>query len=178
MFLTPPRFSPSYNTVGPASRALCRSSTSRAGWASVKSCTSTAPRRSITTSTLAAPGTTRTALDWASPERRADPSRAAQRGRPPGARSLLLARRRRRRGGLHERANRELRFQQRAQRVAHELLGLLLRLPQHHVLRHDDTRQARDVGQELAQLVVMPEDLQAIAVRIERLPRLGVLWID
>jgi hypothetical protein len=24
----------------------------------------------------------------------------------------------------------------------------------------------------------MPEDLEAIAVRIERLPRLGVLWID
>src|SRR5438046_2917845 len=74
MFLMPPRFCPSYSTAGAASRAPCRSSTSRAGLGSVKSWTSTAPRRSITTSTLAEAGSTLTART--SPSRPPDPAGA------------------------------------------------------------------------------------------------------
>src|SRR2546427_7316169 len=41
----------------------------------------------------------------------------------------------------------------------------ILRRTEHHILRHDDARQARDVRQELAELVIMAQDLQPVADR-------------
>src|SRR3989442_459411 len=118
----------------------------------------------------------------ASPAPPAARSRAPA-GRARGARSfagsrglrrrLLRARRPGRRGRrLHERADHEARLEQRTHRVAHELLRPLRRRLERHVLRHDDPRQARDVGQELAHLVVVTQDLHAVAVGIERRARL------
>src|SRR2546422_2464220 len=46
------------------------------------------------------------------------------------------------------------------------------------VLRHDDAPQAGDVGQELAELVVVADDLEAVLVGVERLPRLDRLRLD
>src|SRR5206468_652042 len=77
-------------------------------------------------------------------------------GRLP-RRRLLPPRRRRRRRGLDEGPDRELRLEQRARRIAQHFLRLLLGQLEAYFLRHDDARQARDVGQELAELVVMAE---------------------
>src|SRR6185503_5483905 len=74
---------------------------------------------------------------------------------------------------LHERANRELPDEQRARGITHEAHDLLIGLAQQYFMRHHDPLEARDVGQELADLVVMPEHFQSIAIRIERRPRLG-----
>src|SRR5438046_1128989 len=92
---------------------------------------------------------------WAWPGRPADPLRAARRRTPriacsPCAPRALLGRCTSRRRRLHERADPELRLEQRAERVAQQLLRLLRRRLEDHVLRNDDARQARDVGQELA----------------------------
>src|SRR5213076_2161426 len=51
-------------------------------------------------------------------------------------------------------------------------LRLRLRRLENHVLRHDDAPQARDVGEELAQLIVVSDDLQAVLVGVERRSRL------
>src|SRR5207249_3038039 len=96
--------------------------------------------------------------------------------RPPAR--TLLGRRWGRRRRLHEGADGELRLEQRAERVGQQLLRLARGRLEHHVLRDDDARQARDVGQELAQLVVMPDDLEAVAVGVERRSRLDRLGLD
>src|SRR2546430_3679324 len=93
------------------------------------------------------------------------PSRARTRRllrpRPPPARRL------------HERANRELGEQQRAERVAQQFLRGGRCRRELHVLRHDDARQRRDVRQVFADLVVMPVDLEPVAIGVERRSRLG-----
>src|SRR5207247_6495979 len=104
---------------------------------------------------------------WAWPGRPADPLRAARRRTPriacsPRAPRALPGRRRSRRRRLHERADPELRLEQRAERVAQQLLRLLRGRLEDHVLRDDDERLARAVGEELAQLVVVPDDLEAV----------------
>src|SRR6266545_1658260 len=77
-------------------------------------------------------------------------------------------------GRLHERANRELGQEQRAHRVAEQLLHRRRGRGQDDVLRHDDARQRRDVGEILADLVVMAVHLEPVAVRVERRAGLGV----
>src|SRR6266550_4549827 len=98
---------------------------------------------------------------------RMSPDRSSERNgsRPPP--SYEKTRRSSRRRRFDERADPELRLEQRAERVAQQLLRLLRRRLEDHVLRDDDARQARDVGQELAQLVVVPDDLEAVPVRVE-----------
>src|SRR2546425_7729453 len=96
----------------------------------------------------------------------------------PCAPRALLGRRSSRRRRFDERADPELRLEQRAERVAQQLLRLLRGRLEDHVLRDDDARQARDVGQELAQLVVVPDDLEAVPVRVEGRPRLDGLGLD
>src|SRR6266516_4026044 len=71
--------------------------------------------------------------------------------RPPRPHPSWPAMGRRRR--LHEGADGELRLEQRAERVGQQLLRLARGRLEHHVLRDDDARQARDVGEELPQLV-------------------------
>src|SRR5438046_2342228 len=78
-----------------------------------------------------------------------------------------------RRGRLHERPNRELGQEQRARGVAEQLLRGGRRGRQHDILRHDDARQGRDVGEIFADLVVMAVDLEPVAVGVERRARLG-----
>src|SRR3989442_9886828 len=86
-------------------------------------------------------------------------------------RSRGLGRRRCRR--LHERPNGEFAQEQRTRRVAEQLLRGRRCRREHHVLRLEDARQRRDVGGMLADLVVMPVDLEQIAVRIEEQAGLG-----
>src|SRR5437762_8318547 len=82
-------------------------------------------------------------------------------------RRLLPGGRRRRRRRLDEGPDRELGLEQRADRVGQHFLRLLLRWLEDHFLRHDDAWQAGDVGQELAEIVVMAEDLEAVPVGVE-----------
>src|SRR6266850_4314530 len=76
-------------------------------------------------------------------------------------------------GRLHEGANLELGEQQRACGVGEQLLRGRGRARQRDVLRYDDPRQRRDVGEILADLIVMAEDLEPVAVGVERIPGLG-----
>src|SRR5436309_16054844 len=74
---------------------------------------------------------------------------------------------------LHEGPNREFGQEQSTRGIAEQLLRGRRCGRQHHVLRHDDARQRRDVGEIFADLVVMPVDLEPIAVRIEGRAGLG-----
>src|SRR6266581_7748847 len=71
--------------------------------------------------------------------------------------------RRRRPGRFHEGANRELGQEQRARRVAEQFLHRRRGGRQNDVLRHDDARQRRDIGEILADLVVMAVHLEPVA---------------
>src|SRR5213078_4557715 len=84
-------------------------------------------------------------------------------------------RRRRRRGSrrLDEGSDRELREQQRARGVAQQLLHGRRGHRERDVLRHDDARQGRDVGEVLADLVVVAVHLEPVPVRVERRAGLG-----
>src|SRR5688572_15766128 len=84
----------------------------------------------------------------------------------------------RRQRGLHERADRELREQQRAERIAEELLGLRRGARERDVLRHDDARQRRDVGEVLADLVVVAVHLEPVAIGVEQRAGLGGERLD
>src|SRR5712691_5491044 len=79
----------------------------------------------------------------------------------------------RRQRRFHERANRELGQEQRARRVAEQLLHRRRGGRQNDVLRHDDARQRRDVAEILADLVVMAVHLEPVAIGIERRAGLG-----
>src|SRR5256886_17299759 len=95
-----------------------------------------------------------------------------------GLRGRALLGRGRRGCGLDERADDELGLEQRPQRVVEHLLRLLLRRMEDHVLRHDNARQAGDVRQELAELVVMAQDLQAVAVGDRKSTRVDREWLE
>src|SRR5712692_6407017 len=69
---------------------------------------------------------------------------------------------------LHERPNRKLGQQQRPRRVAEELLRGRRGRRQRDVLRHDNARQRCDVGEVLADLVIVTVDLEPVAVGVER----------
>src|SRR6266513_770984 len=104
-----------------------------------------------------------------------EPSRASANARlaartrlPPRARTRRLLRPRPRARRLHERANRELGEQQRAERVAQQFLRGVRCRRELHVLRHDDARQRRDIRQVFANLVVMPVDFEPVAIGVER----------
>src|SRR5882762_383692 len=73
-----------------------------------------------------------------------------------------------RRGRLYEGPNRELGQQQRPGGVAEQFLRGGRSRRQCDVLRHDDPRQRRDIGEIFADLVVMAVDLEPIAVGVER----------
>src|SRR6266545_5316118 len=74
----------------------------------------------------------------------------------------------RRAGRFHEGANREFGQQQRPRRVAQQLLRGRCGRRQDDVLRDHDARQRRDIGEILADLVVVAVDLEPIAVGVER----------
>src|SRR6266545_1989696 len=74
----------------------------------------------------------------------------------------------RRPGRFHEGANREFGQQQRPRRVAQQLLRGRCGRRQDDVLRDHDARQRRDIGEILADLVVVAVDLEPIAVGVER----------
>src|SRR5437773_3794085 len=91
-------------------------------------------------------------------------TRPPRAGRPrPGPRPGRRSRR------LHVRPDDHADFQEAAQRIAQQPLRALRRLVHRDVLRHHDALQARHVGQELADLVEVSVDLEAVLVRIERL---------
>src|SRR5437879_10280040 len=74
----------------------------------------------------------------------------------------------RRSGRLHERPNREFGQQQRARGGAEQFLHARRGGREDHILRDDDARQRRDVGEILADLIVMPVHLEPVAIRVER----------
>src|SRR5467141_733520 len=78
-----------------------------------------------------------------------------------------------RRGRFHKRPNRELRQEQCARCVAEQFLRGRRGRRQPDVLRHDDARQRRDVGEIFTDLVVMAVNLEPVAVRVERRAGLG-----
>src|SRR6266851_5322302 len=69
---------------------------------------------------------------------------------------------------LHERPNREFGQQQRARGVAEQFLHGRRGGRERDVLRDDDARQRRDVGEILADLIVMPVHLEPVAIGVER----------
>src|SRR5947199_1593924 len=97
-------------------------------------------------------------------------SRLLVRTGPPGRPGRRPARRGGRRPRrLHVRAHHQPHLQQTAQRVAQQALRLLGGLMERQILRHHDALQARDVGQELADLVEVPVHLEAVPIGVERM---------
>src|SRR6266511_346613 len=74
-------------------------------------------------------------------------------------------------GRLHERANREFRQQQRARRIAEQLLCRRRGGREREFLRNDDARQGSDIGEVFADLIVVPVYFEPVAIGIERLAR-------
>src|SRR5690242_12162803 len=70
-------------------------------------------------------------------------------------------------GRLDERADLELGLEQRAAGVVHRLGGVGIGRRDREIVRDDDPLQAGDVGHELADLVVVPDDGHVVLVGIE-----------
>src|SRR4051812_7143553 len=71
-------------------------------------------------------------------------------------------------GGLDVRPDLELGLEQRAAGVVQRLGRARVGRGHREIVRNDDPLEARDVGQELADLVVVPDDGHVVLVGVER----------